>query len=71
MLYVVTNKHERTWHYGEPKPKINDDETVLEVQADNDELEHIREKFPLVPYPKNNSVVRWFGDMAKFIAHNL
>jgi hypothetical protein len=49
-------------------------ELVTEVQADGDELTHVEWKFNNLPMPKvitGHTVVRWFGDDAKFIVANL
>lgn len=43
---------------------------VIELQADGHELEYIRERFQNIPMHKGR-VVRWKGEMAKFIAINL
>lgn len=42
---------------------------IIRVQADSDELEWIRANLA-VPVPRNNRVVSWFGDVAKYIAAN-
>ncbi len=42
---------------------------VVEVQADGDELEHIRREFRNLP-GRSARVVRYYGDHAKFIAGN-
>lgn len=44
---------------------------VVEIQADEDELEHIQQYFTGIPFHKAARVQRWFGDVANFIAHNL
>jgi hypothetical protein len=68
MLYLITNTKEYTFHMGENKafnkPFIED---IIEIQADCDELELIKNLGVFVP---NKLVVRWFGDDAKFIAAN-
>lgn len=72
MLYVITkNGASIDWHVGE---KLHEDFyylDVAEVQADCDELQHIKENFHNIPYNKTKRVQRWFGAMAQFIAHNL
>jgi hypothetical protein len=45
--------------------------TCLELQADGDELDAIREQFPFLMPRNNKRVIRWFGDVAKFICANL
>ncbi len=43
---------------------------VVKVQADGHELEYIKANFSGIPMA-NCRVVRWTGDMAKFIVGNL
>jgi hypothetical protein len=71
MLYIVTNAGTTGWHTEDPVPRFHKQEKIFEVQADGDELMYIKENFNHVPMPKHQSVVRWFGDMAAFIANNL
>ena len=71
MLYIKTDCRRYEWHNDDRRPGLSGTEKVLEVQADGDELQYIREEFVSVPYPKHQSVVRWFGEMAAFIVHNL
>jgi hypothetical protein len=64
------------WNVGEESPfKTNHDQAqfVTHVQADGDELMHVAIRFMNLPFTVNttNSVVRWYGDHAKFIAGNL
>lgn len=79
MLYIrIKNKHadvldqERIWYIGCRKPITHDigKYRYLEIQADGDELEYIRDNFPGLVIPAK-SVVNWYGDMAKFILGNL
>jgi len=46
---------------------------VVAMQADGDELEHIRSMFPGLTcvYTGRHSVVYWYGDIARTIALNL
>jgi hypothetical protein len=69
MLYIITNKREYQWHVGEPTPNVKED--IVAVQADGDELDRITKDFDNIPCPKHKRVVRWFGEMATFIARNL
>lgn len=60
-----------SWHVGEACPVGYDKiDSVVEVQADGDELSYIIRRFTNLPYPVTRSA-RWFGDMAKFIVGNL
>lgn len=45
-------------------------ETVIEIQADGDELLYIEKQFKNLP-STTNRVVRWHGEFARFIAYNL
>lgn len=71
------NKPGLEWHVGEaipvPKTRVGvPTPKVIEVQADGDELTFIDESFSFIPFPMEPvRVVRWFGDMAQFIYHNL
>jgi hypothetical protein len=63
------------WHVGKPIPVPQTrygmtTPPIIEVQADGDELKLIRELFVNLPDVRA-TVVRWFGDTAKFIYHNL
>ena len=79
MLYIVgteivgTTKRavELGWHIGEPVPPLAGID-VTEIQADSDELVYLVSLFTNLPHACGKRYsVRWFGDMAKFIAHNL
>jgi hypothetical protein len=69
------------WYIGNPDPLIYDGaRDVIEIQADDDELEHIKNMFPKVnnsfgsvvsPLIPKGKVVRLFGDLAKTIVANL
>ena len=84
MLYIVTKDgQEVEWHTGKKVPKI-DPQDVVEIQADCDELEHVKWLFTnrianpyastveiyTIPLPKGR-VARWFGDFARTIYCNL
>ena len=58
------------WHIGEEVPYLSITDEVVFVQADGDELRHIVDNFLGIPMAKRK-VVRWTGDAANFIAHNL
>lgn len=60
---------ESTWHITSGK-KYAAVESVRSLQADGDELEHIRLTFDNVPITKGNFCT-WKGDMARFIYQNL
>lgn len=88
-LYIILNptgdtKLEKQWYIGGVKP-LNDFEitTISYIQADGDELEHIRVLFThrftadiththcTIPLPINKRIVKWYGDIAKTIIANL
>lgn len=46
-------------------------QSVVEVQADGNELEYINKNFDNIPFHNSKETQRWFGDMARFIAGNL
>lgn len=82
MLYVeMRNSTHLSWHAGEKKPKellgassviASTVEDVVMIQADGDELDYIINKFGVAAMrPKGNTVVKWYGDVAKFIVGNL
>lgn len=68
-----------TWHVGNPLPsdslerRFGDGwiDGVTEVQADGDELEHLRHQFVNLPFSTRNFSPSWFGDTAKFIVYNM
>lgn len=69
---TVETSNEKYWHIGERNPvEYQEIRQVVEVQADGDELEYILKHFKGIPTVDNCSVVRWFGDDAKFIANHL
>lgn len=76
MLYIVFDSgRERTWHVGEPLPMTDAEVFAVKmIQADGDELEHIRDLFCVtsktIPIPFNKRVVVWYGDIAKTIIGN-
>jgi hypothetical protein len=82
MLYVELKDNAHiSWHVGEMPPKDMLEsssiftitvEDVVMIQADNDELDYIIDKFGIAAMrPKNSRVVKWYGDIAKFIVGNL
>lgn len=58
------------WHVGEGRPGVNM-EQVEEIQADGDELEHIKSNFTNLPMANHVHVVRWSGEFARFILNHL
>ena len=62
-----------TWHTGCPVPPEYDGKAeVCKLQADGDELDFILYSFVNIPHPVNSQkVVKWHGDMARFIVDNL
>jgi hypothetical protein len=83
MMYVDvldfdTNKTTRyCWHVGEapnfggPLGLVSGQRTVMELFADFDELDYIREGFEGIPIRKFARHVIWTGEVAEFIARNL
>ncbi len=73
--YVVTKDEEHEFHMGEGKIVALQDtlksSEVLELQMDCDELYAVIAQFHSVPLPVRKNVVRWFGEMARFIFFNL
>lgn len=68
MLYIVLkDSTEIMKHVCEPI--FVDPGTVLEIQADGDELGRILMQCQNIPRT-NSAVQRWFGDMAEFILFN-
>ena len=73
MLYIILEPRREAltshleWHIGEilhlSWPILR---TVISIQADGDELEHIRYLFPALT-ATSGRVVSWFGDIAKTI----
>ncbi len=68
-------KEEFEWHVGEGPigrgDGLNLDSIVIEMQADGDELDHIRNLYSNIPFRDGKRAVRWYGEMAKFIVGNL
>lgn len=62
---------EKHWHVGQTVPLIPAGYDVASIQADGDELEFLLDNFTNLPMAKNASIVSWFGDMAKFVIHNI
>ena len=70
---------EHIWYIGNSKPynsagsnALDDDDHINYVEASGQELEYICEHFKdcHIPIPPCY-IVRWYGDMAKFIMGNL
>lgn len=75
MLYVVSVEKEIPWYIGEKFHAYFEDTekllaTVIEVQADGDELDWVKSNITGIPFNKN-TVQSWYGDIAKFIANSL
>lgn len=71
--YLVANHSKPVmvaWYVGTAVPQFLADHTVVFVQADGDELEHIRKRFANIPLSMNRVQI-WRGDFAMFIAENL
>ena len=71
MLYIIA-QHNRdySWHVGEPMPSPDVDQ-VVEIQADGHEKKVIREMFGESIPMTTESVVNWYGDIARTIYLNL
>ena len=63
LSFITSQKKEIPWHIGNPCPNII---SVIEIQADCDELEYIRRHFTGIPF-HTGRVVKWTGEFAKFI----
>jgi hypothetical protein len=73
MLYIVMeDARSHAWHVGERWP-VRDEEAVhvTMIQADGDELDLILRFFKNLPWRENRRVLRWPGDLARFIAFNM
>jgi hypothetical protein len=74
MLYIdLKGGACKNWHVGTGAPRdIVHPDNVTSIMADGDELSHIGHKFGVsAPIPAGCSVVRWYGETAKFIVGNL
>lgn len=72
MLYINFGKTEReaVWHIGESLPYI-ETQCIQFIQADGDELDHIKNQFgDTIPFSKR-PVQSWYGDFAKSIVFAL
>jgi len=75
MLYIVqtvgTRKvtKERTWWVGQKVPQVNVD-TVIEVQADGDELTHVKSRCSIKPLSEG-PVANWYGSDARQVYRSL
>ena len=77
MMYITVQKNaphgekkELYWHVGERKPSLDTHETVIEIQADGDELDHVRKIYVNLPQASGR-VVLWKDPFAQFIYDNL
>ena len=61
---------ETVYHIGQKLPIIKES-LIIEIQASDDELNHIIENIVNIPYHKTQRVQKWYGDMAKFIYNGL
>lgn len=68
-LYIKTDVTQESIHVGNMFP-LNRINYVEEIQADGHELEWILSNVSGIPLPlKTVSIVRWYGDDAKFITY--
>ncbi len=69
-LYITdNNRRDFVWHVGKQNLPVAMSE-IIAIQADGDELEHIKNKMSNIPMT-DSRCVRWYGDMAKFIVSNV
>ncbi|MFA6358622.1 MAG: hypothetical protein WCY09_08210 [Candidatus Omnitrophota bacterium] len=65
------------WHVGEDLRRLirllggGVELNVIQVQADGDELEHIKNNFTGLPMHNTRRIQTWRGDHAQFITDNL
>lgn len=82
MIITLSDGSEIQWHVGSKVPEIwqpaailkKSHRTVVEIQVDGDELGYVLHNFKNIPLPftiKEKATLRWFGNHAKFIFHNL
>ena len=64
------SKKHFNWYVGDGRPGVNL-EQVEEIQADGDELDHIKTNFTNLPMANHRRVVRWSGEFARFILSHL
>jgi hypothetical protein len=84
MLFVMlqsttlqNTKNNLTRYLGQELPRLVNEE-VISVQLDGLELSYVLERFQYIPVARRSHisgdykpVQQWFGDVAKFIYHNL
>jgi len=78
MMYITVQKNaphgekrELYWHVRELKPYREMGETVIDIQADGDELDYIHDFFTNLPSRPKARVVVWLAPFAQFIYDNL
>lgn len=72
MSHTNSQRFWKFWYVGKDNPvSFHEVYDVMEVQADGDELLHIFHCNPILMPQYSSSVIRWFGDDAKFIVANL
>lgn len=72
--FIFMNGQGRQWHVGQPlpsRPVPDSGGDVKEIQADGDELLHIRQMFDNIPIVKDAVIARWPAPWAEFIYCNL
>lgn len=71
-LYFCTKSETGCWYIGQTLSPafVTMLKSVVEVQADGDELEFIKESFTNIPFSVRNHII-WKGEFARFIAENL
>lgn len=76
MIIISTPYIKTKWYIGEKAPEDPRfyESNFLRIQADGDELDHIKYIFPnltIFSTSKQQKVVIWYGDIAKTILANL
>jgi hypothetical protein len=71
MLYILTNNGNEFPWWVDKKVPIIPTADVQEIQADGDELDHLKAEFPTFPWPTTKPVVRVFGESARYIYGNM
>lgn len=71
IVYDTKNMALENVHVGEVVSRNSLAIGVISIQADGHELEFIAKNFSNIPIPKTNSVVIWYGEMARFILSNI
>lgn len=81
LIIKYKNEYELSYHipFGQKEKFFKSQlDTIVKIQADGDELDHILSQYQnptikeySIPVPLNKQVVVWYGDIAKTIIANL